>query len=688
MKESNRLADDRAAIIAEALLDTNSTSNQQVDIVHVPNDLIMDESSSNEDEEDNELDEVIDDQSSVNSLEQLADWERIDDDQMEEELNASIRGENLILSNNITDNSRKRARDEVETNDPKGETDQMKIKAKRLESPIPSRANENIENSAIRQDVGASYDSDDMDDVFDGVEDAADHADDVIKAVLSSSQRSSKSPGSAAKLMNPDQIFNMKSRYLEYGLPHKVSQVSDPIRFLYYPQEQYDGSEHVHSWNSPGMKHDQMQFHDRKDLRLDRSLSRENSNVNTKYTSKNTADRVADKLNNFCVKDLSKYDDLMSFLSKLESCSCISFELIYRRIPRQVSGASYNTETLSRWLPIVAWCCPNTSSGSWGGVPVGSRTHPLDADDRTLGGDPHVIAAISFAFGDCYGFNMSLPCPLPTSISSRKKSSVRKHSKDQSEGFSLMKQLEKYPQIMEIVCRFVGFEKILDRSRHLKDFYLFVQQNKGMKPMRKCIGEFIAQYRPIVINPISSVASNPLMIVSRGWATACRRALLSEWIEESSYEWRLVYDIMSDRFIGKVAMHLKSKLVSFLERNIIVRGELQDPSVATVILETFGTKLSHEEKHLNLPTARTTTPNSVTVPLLDWRRGAHRAVAVMRLMAILERQLKRSEAKAAYDLFATLEMPLLRSIAELEYHGIPINTTMLFNLRQDLSVSS
>jgi DNA polymerase I-like protein with 3'-5' exonuclease and polymerase domains len=134
-------------------------------------------------------------------------------------------------------------------------------------------------------------------------------------------------------------------------------------------------------------------------------------------------------------------------------------------------------------------------------------------------------------------------------------------------------------------------------------------------------------------------------------------------------EWQLLGEVMRNRNITKVAVDIKSKMTCLRELDVIVRGPLEDPSIAKALLPR------DFEMSLKLPDTWKSTQNSSV------KVACFRAAAVIRTMATLTSELRRHHQ---LELFRTVEMPLLHSVSEIDYVGCPAETSFFRDLLQNL----
>ena len=335
------------------------------------------------------------------------------------------------------------------------------------------------------------------------------------------------------------------------------------------------------------------------------------------------------------------------FLKKLKSCRALAFELVYRRIP---SAAISNKKSRGRWANIVAQACPVMASSNFDGV---SSTTSLDLDSaevHTGMKDPHIITGIALNFGDEYSYYISLPTLPPL---------YDYNDDDDTEvtGSSSVCSINRLPlSCCVLIARFVGYHLVLGKNPHLRAAVLDVdtihQTNTKTGSDRN-----------------GCSLSNPMMMVSQKWTAATRIGLYFDWCRKACAEWQLLGEVMKSDSITKIAVDLKSKLTCLRERDVIVRGHLEDPSIAKALLPR------ELEMSLKIPETSKYSSNS------NVKIACFRAASVFRTMAVITGHLRSHQQ---LELFRSIEMPLLHSVSEIDYVGCPADSSFFRDLLQNL----
>lgn len=127
---------------------------------------------------------------------------------------------------------------------------------------------------------------------------------------------------------------------------------------------------------------------------------------------------------------------------------------------------------------------------------------------------------------------------------------------------------------------------------------------------------------------------------------------------------------------------MKNKLICLLERNIIVKGQLEDPIIAKAILPNSEIN-QDKDIVLEIPDVSISNGNNNNTSnnLYRAKISCYRAISTMRIMNELTMLLKKYNL---INLFRCVEMPLLYSVSEAEYGGINIDKNYFYNLKYDL----
>ena len=335
------------------------------------------------------------------------------------------------------------------------------------------------------------------------------------------------------------------------------------------------------------------------------------------------------------------------FLKKLKNCKAVAFELVYRRIP---NAAIANRKSRSRWANIVAQACPVMASSNFDGV-SNSTSLELDSSEVHTGmKDPHIITGIALNFGDEYSYYISLPTIPPLY-------DYNEDMDDAPDTESMICDINSIPlSCCVLISRFVGYQLILGRNPHLRAAVLEIDQthNPNLKNGADRNGLSL---------------SNSMMLVSKRWTAATRVGLYFDWCRKACVEWQLLGEVMKSDSITKIAVDIKSKLTCLRERDVLVRGHLEDPSIAKALLPR------EIEMSLKIPETSKFSLNSTV------KVACYRAASVFRTMAAITLHLRNHQQ---LELFRTIEMPLLNSVSEIDYVGCPADNNFFRDLLQNL----
>jgi DNA polymerase I-like protein with 3'-5' exonuclease and polymerase domains len=366
------------------------------------------------------------------------------------------------------------------------------------------------------------------------------------------------------------------------------------------------------------------------------------------------------KPNTFVWRHLSDKANCSEFLTKLRRCKCISFELVFDSIPLSPGHGGVPHAIVNRaWAPMISWR-RSMQQGSKSGT-RGSGPQPSD----------QLLVGIAICFGDEVGYYLPLPkipplLSLPIKKNDDKKPATLQHLPNSTPTLCSLPE-----SALILICRFVGFGKIL----------------------HKCLGLYPSDYSQEE-SFISSLRgggyvheTNPLLIVSKKWAELGRRCLRYEWMRGQCLEWRLLGKIMNSSSITKVSTEMKDKLICLRERDILVNGFIEDPTVARSLLEidetTTAPALQPPHRHPSLTTTTSSLhSNHMNNMSSNIKEACFKAIHIFRTMGELENSLKSHHL---WSTFLNIEMPLCYTVADAELNGIPINTIFWTDLRQDLN---
>ena len=408
----------------------------------------------------------------------------------------------------------------------------------------------------------------------------------------------------------------------------------------------------------------------------------------------------------FTVHDLTLAEMVVCqrFLSQMKTCRCISFELAFRPVPltfmnpivwygvpgerKRVTPTMGGTvrdkererEGLTSWTSLISLACArafNVTSTQYDTVIHNFLDiQTPSAKELALSGS-HVLTGIGLNFGDMresYFLRLPLPPRLLPSTPPILTTTIR--------GRLCLDILP--DKVKERIIMFVGFDGLLVKSLNL---YSLLQRGNGNNihiPMSK--GEKVMK-------------GNPLLLVSRHWASLSRMSLMIMWRSGACLEWKLLADIMTNP-IGpvKVSSNIATKLVLLRERDVIVRGLCEDPAIANALVTVASTPAITStttkmcETHAQVPHSllRTMFETNATlgekeIHLTNARTIAgYRAALAMWYMSQYESQLQRL-GKGQWELFTQIEMPLSScSIPDLCHSGISIDASLLSKVRQSV----
>lgn len=448
-----------------------------------------------------------------------------------------------------------------------------------------------------------------------------------------------------------------------YLTPFTASKLLDtPDHYLYLPQ--------VHIGNNFSTSNA------RRESRMSTtSEAEEQVDVNTPLFSIDALSPTAN-LQAFGSGHLGKTGNCRKFLQKLQHCRCISFELVFRRIP------SASLRDRDKWASRISWFCGEDSSSYRGGVCSNVSLHQKPTSTwparptsskatRTGMRDPHVLSGVSFNFGDNYGYYLPLPCSLPILFDSADDAQTT------SAEMNASAKLQSLPlKCHWLISRFVGFESIFHRTPYLRI------RSRGDDE---------------VPAPVSLVR-NPLLELNKYWVRVARQALLIEWKKGQCVEWRLLNEVMGKQGVTKVSTDMATKLSALRERDIIVNGSLEDPCIAVTILThatgiydmkkaepSFVTSLAYpSELHYGVISGAAADAAAASVDPYNSRScrlACYRATATMRAMARLTTSLMNY---GSLELYRNIEMPLIFTTADMEFHGIGVDSAFFTDLKSNL----
>jgi len=155
-----------------------------------------------------------------------------------------------------------------------------------------------------------------------------------------------------------------------------------------------------------------------------------------------------------------------------------------------------------------------------------------------------------------------------------------------------------------------------------------------------------------------------------------------------------VKKLLEDPNIQKIGQNLKYDLIVLRNSGIELAGIAFDAMIASYVLDPSRSSHSLDalaREHLGYSTTKIeeligrgkgqlTLDQVATAKVTDY--AAEDALIAFRLFRKLDGELRR---EGLYELFSTVEMPLLRVLAEMEYNGVTIDTDKLAALSNDLA---
>jgi DNA polymerase I-like protein with 3'-5' exonuclease and polymerase domains len=171
--------------------------------------------------------------------------------------------------------------------------------------------------------------------------------------------------------------------------------------------------------------------------------------------------------------------------------------------------------------------------------------------------------------------------------------------------------------------------------------------------------------------------------------------LLSAWRNGLCKDWQFVRNLFDDFTICKVASNIKQAIQCLREKDVIVDGEIYDPTVAFSLcptdetterlLSTYST--IYHQLRLCWTTLAGRTSDTALASIQTQRfqhsqcLSSSRCYLMMQAMVDTERLLTQYEL---YDIFNNIEMPVLITVAEMEFNGMVINTYFTLKLRDQV----
>jgi hypothetical protein len=415
------------------------------------------------------------------------------------------------------------------------------------------------------------------------------------------------------------------------------------------------------------------------------------------------------------VHQLDSVDNCQKFFSFLQKTSFLSFELIFRKIPSHFldfwrsSGSSSNIK--GKESILQGWSSLLTYNYDIGEFVTSSRLDlnlpspfELSSSKFSVASNPLLLTGISLSFGSFDAFILRLPQVLPLVL----------HQPLVGDDDPRLTMNQFSLNIKEKICSFIGFPNLLHKS-----FPLFHYLARGSYPSCTTFS--------------FHSCSNPLFHASKHWCYVTRRSLLLEWRKGGCLEWKLLQEILNSSKITKISFNMKSKLKAFRDRDVFVEGSnIEDPLVAKDILLNSGDVSIpvDEEERDEEDNNNEIEPSSTVKSAVDRKKGNSKKNTVIKYpvtvlpsfllteyvrkkfpvslfttaeespailiqrsylissffayysfhcMKVLKKELIKTQQS---QLFYKIEMPLLITIANSEYHGIEIASKCLQTIRQ------
>jgi DNA polymerase I-like protein with 3'-5' exonuclease and polymerase domains len=374
------------------------------------------------------------------------------------------------------------------------------------------------------------------------------------------------------------------------------------------------------------------------------------------------------------VKDVVFEQHCRSFLQHIVHSKGISFQLNYRRLPLyNGTGHDIRAPVPDCWQPFGTQFYDVEAANEGCTQKNLLRIHEQPMVGYTAS-RLMCVSGIVFNFGDEAGsYYLSLPCPLPITPSLQEEPG----SRQQDLSVQVQPGLDALPRNCRIlICRLVGFPRVFNRISYLCARY-------GI-------------YTPSAAETSDNKAANPLLRVSKKWARSARFAIQSQWVLSGSVEWTLLSEIMSNPGLTKVCTNIKVALSALRQRDVVVRGQLEDPVIAATLLANVGyaseeqakqqqkmAKRSHDFRpariiqDLELPPAP--RAGIETYHQQQLRLLSDRAQASLRALALMGPHLR---CNSLLDLFLNIEMNTTQFLGDTEYNGLPANCPLLYSYQK------
>ncbi|MCM8796880.1 MAG: DNA polymerase I [Candidatus Omnitrophica bacterium] len=135
---------------------------------------------------------------------------------------------------------------------------------------------------------------------------------------------------------------------------------------------------------------------------------------------------------------------------------------------------------------------------------------------------------------------------------------------------------------------------------------------------------------------------------------------------------RYIQNLLSDAKVRKIGHDLKGLKVSLAKDGVCLKGLYFDTMISAYLLNPSRTSYALSELAMEYLGAHISETTSSPEKLLE---------TTVRLQPILDKEL---QDKSLYDLFNTLEMPLVEVLAEMELSGIKLDLDLIKRLSHDI----
>jgi hypothetical protein len=432
----------------------------------------------------------------------------------------------------------------------------------------------------------------------------------------------------------------------------------------------------------------------------------------------------------FQVHDLSKNSShflCRQFIHHLKTSKFLSFELVFRQFPLKffdfhrksssckIKESHHGKDPLYQgsWSTLLTYNYHSAVHVTSSHLDNNVKDPFEESSSKNPQSNPLLLTGVTFTFGKLESYFMKLPIVLPLIYQENAPSSL-----SQQDPVAPLSLNHLPLQCKEKICLFIGFPHYLFQSLPLWNYLQF-----GEKVFNEQIPEMQRTYL--------TDSMNPLFLLSKHWCYLTRRLLIIEWRKGGCSEWKFLQEIMNNSKITKLSFNLKEKLQFLRDRDILMRGTIEDPLVAAELLKNSG-EIARENKEQNqksseqkkkskfyplslLPKfqiqeflqffhpqihSKVSSCCSTEGPVDNFylfetnstktsRESAYHSVKAIYLSSYLSyycfycmKCLRQELANSTQlDLFQKIEMPLLSLIADSEFHGMEVNGKLLQVIR-------